>query len=59
MMTAPNSPRVRAIVRTMPYVSPHRIDGSVMRQNVCHHCDPSVEAASYWSLPISCNTGST
>src|SRR5690349_3688701 len=35
------------------------MDGRVMRQNVCHQLDPSVAAASSWSVPISCNTGST
>src|SRR6478609_4152501 len=35
------------------------MDGSVMRQNVCHHWAPSVEDASSWSVPSSCSTGST
>ena len=59
MMTAPNSPRVRATVNTTPYVSPQRMDGRVIRQNVCHHCEPNVAAASSWSVPNSCSTGST
>ncbi len=35
------------------------MDGSVIRQNVCHHLEPRVAAASSWSVPISCSTGST
>ncbi|CKS09234.1 Uncharacterised protein [Mycobacterium tuberculosis] len=58
-MTAPYSPRVRATVNTMPYVRPHRMEGSVIRQNVCHQPEPSVAAACSWSVPNSCNTGST
>ena len=35
------------------------MDGSVIRQNVCHHVEPRVAAASSWSVPNSCRTGST
>ena len=35
------------------------MDGSVIRQNVCHQLEPSVAAASSWSVPNSCSTGST
>ena len=35
------------------------MDGSVIRQNVCHQPEPSVAAASSWSMPNSCSTGST
>jgi hypothetical protein len=35
------------------------MEGSVIRQNVCHQLEPSVAAASSWSVPNSCNTGST
>ncbi|EPQ77480.1 Sulfate transport system permease protein [Mycobacterium marinum MB2] len=30
-----------------------------MRQNVCHQPEPKVAAACSWSVPNSCNTGST
>ena len=35
------------------------MDGSVIRQKVCHQPEPSVAAASSWSVPSSCSTGST
>src|SRR5271155_3458247 len=35
------------------------MDGSVIRQNVCHQLEPRVAAASSWSVPSSCKTGST
>jgi hypothetical protein len=41
-LTAPNSPRQRAVVRTTPYATPQRIDGSVIRQKVWKPPAPSV-----------------
>ena len=44
--TAPNSPIARALVRITPYSRPHRMLGSVTRQNTCSGFAPSVRAAS-------------
>ena len=42
-----------------PYTTAHRIDGSVMRQNVCQPEAPSVWAACSCSVPISRSVGMT
>ena len=36
-----------------------RTGSPLIRQNVCHQPDPKVAAASSWSVPSSCSTGST
>src|SRR5690606_7871066 len=58
-LTAPNSPRDRATLSTTPLRTAHRMDGSVMRRNVCQAFAPSVCAARSCSTPTSSSTGTT
>src|SRR5205085_758346 len=58
-LTAPNSPRQRAVVSTTPYATAQRIAGSVMRRKVAKPDAPRVAAACSCSVPISRSTGTT
>src|SRR3954447_5650043 len=58
-LTAPNSPRERARASTAPYTTAQRIEGNVMRRNVCQGPAPRLRAATSWSVPISSSTGTT
>ena len=59
ILTAPNSPRQRAVVSTTPYAIAQRIAGIVILRNVVNADAPSVAAASSCSIPTSRSTGTT
>ena len=46
-----------ALVRMIPYISPHRMFGSVTFQNTYRSDAPSVRAASSWLISIASRIG--